>query len=71
MIKSDWSVVMSENPNLLSCEEFHRRIPELLGAGLDPTNHPHAKVCDDCRGLSEDLRRISEAARKMFPDEGP
>jgi hypothetical protein len=62
---------MTGDPKQLSCAEFQAQLPELIGAGGDPSTHPHLQHCPLCRALLSDLETIAEAARKLFPSVEP
>jgi hypothetical protein len=51
----------------ISCLEFQRQLPELVGSGVNFVAHPHLQSCELCRTLLADLESIAEAARQMFP----
>jgi hypothetical protein len=38
---------------------------------VDPSRHPHFKVCELCRALLAELETIAEAVRQLFPDLEP
>ncbi len=46
----------------LDCVTFQREVPGLVNTGADPFRHPHAQSCAQCRGLLEDIERISQSA---------
>lgn len=62
---------MTHDPYNMTCEEFHAKMPELIGAGEDIGAHPHVQNCALCRALISDLEAIAEAARQLFPVEDP
>ena len=62
---------MTEDRKDMSCEEFQSHLPELIGAGVDVSNHPHLLGCDLCGALFADLETIAAAARELFPVEDP
>jgi len=62
---------MTEDPNLMDCQEFQAQLPELIGAGGETALHPHLQNCALCRALLADLETIAEAARQLFPIEEP
>ncbi len=62
---------MTDNHKNMSCEEFQAHLPEMIGAGVDVSNHPHLLGCDLCRALFNDLETIAAAARELFPIEDP
>jgi hypothetical protein len=62
---------MTENRKDMSCEEFQSHLPELIGAGVDVSGHPHVLGCELCRALLTDLETIAAAARELFPVEDP
>jgi hypothetical protein len=62
---------MRKSVNNLSCVEFQRQLPDLIGSGESITDHPHIHSCRLCRALLADLEAIAEAARQMFPNEEP
>ena len=62
---------MSETLSKLSCETFQARLPDLIGSGVQMSDHPHFRSCDLCRALLSDLDTIAQAARQLFPIEDP
>ena len=58
---------MTENGNIMTCEQFQDRLPELIGSGENLDAHPHLQHCALCRALLTDLETIAEAARQLFP----
>ncbi|HEX8812630.1 MAG TPA: hypothetical protein VF742_11630 [Terracidiphilus sp.] len=56
-------------PEEMSCEEFQSMLPELIGSGIDVSQHPHLIGCELCRELLSDLEAIAEAARQLLPIE--
>jgi hypothetical protein len=62
---------MTENHKDMPCEEFQAHLPDLIGAGVDVSNHPHVLSCDLCRALLADLEAIAMAARELFPEVEP
>lgn len=58
---------MNDNRKTMSCAEFQKRLPELIGSGADMANDPHIASCELCRTLLSDLETIAEAARQLFP----
>ena len=58
---------MTQNANIIACEQFQARLPELIGSGENLANHPHLLGCPLCRALLADLETIAEAARQLFP----
>jgi hypothetical protein len=62
---------MTENRKDMSCEEFQSHLPELIGAGVDVSSHPHVLGCELCRALLADLEAIARAARELFPEVEP
>ena len=59
------------NAENMTCEDFQRKLPELIGAGEDINLHPHIESCDLCRALLADLEAIADAARQLFPTVEP
>ena len=51
----------------MNCADFQARLPELIGSGVDASEHPHIQNCELCRALLADLQTIAEAARQLFP----
>jgi hypothetical protein len=51
----------------MTCEEFHKLMPELIGSGDDIHLHPHIQSCELCRAFLADLEAIRDAARELFP----
>ena len=62
---------MTLDPKNMTCEEFQSQMPEMIGAGVDASQHPHVLSCALCRALLADLETIAEAARQLFPVEDP
>jgi hypothetical protein len=62
---------MTEDRKDMPCEEFQAHLPDLIGAGVDVSNHPHVLSCELCRALLNDLETIAAAARELFPVEDP
>jgi len=60
---------MSKRARKMTCEEFQRLIPELVNSDADPSDHPHAKACAECRQIAQELEVIAVAARKLFPEQ--
>jgi hypothetical protein len=58
---------MTQNAEIMACEQFQARLPELLGSGKNLDTHPHLRHCPLCRALLADLETIAEAARQLFP----
>jgi hypothetical protein len=58
---------MTQNAEIMACEQFQARLPELIGSGEILTNHPHLLCCPLCRALLADLETIAEAARQLLP----
>lgn len=58
---------MSGDPDKIGCAEFQARLPELIGSGANPADHPHFQSCDLCRALLADLETIAEAGRQLLP----
>lgn len=50
-----------------SCAEFQAHLPELIGSGVNVSEHPHIQSCELCRALLEELETIAQAARDLFP----
>lgn len=57
----------------MSCAEFQKVLPEIIGQGGDVANHPHLKTCHNCNDLVKDLLYIAEQAKLLLPmrDPGP
>ncbi len=58
---------MIDDSKDMTCEEFQSIMPDLIGAGVDASAHPHVMNCELCRALLTDLETIAEAARQLFP----
>jgi len=58
---------LTNDPAKMSCAEFQAQLPELIGAGVDASAHPHIRNCELCRALLADLETIAEAARQLLP----
>jgi hypothetical protein len=58
---------MTEDLSKMSCAEFQAHLPELIGSGVNASDHEHLQSCDLCRALLADLETIAEAARQLFP----
>jgi hypothetical protein len=56
---------MSEQQDVMSCEEFQSRLQQLIESGVRLYSHPHLKVCDPCRKFLIDLERIAEESRSQ------
>jgi hypothetical protein len=62
---------MTQDRKDMPCEEFQAHLPNLIGAGVDVSNHPHVLSCELCRALLADLEAIAKAARELFPEVEP
>ena len=62
---------MTGDLNKQDCVDFQSRLPEMIGAGQDLSQHPHIASCELCRALLADLTTIAEAARQLFPSVEP
>ncbi|MGD0832042.1 MAG: hypothetical protein ABR907_13955 [Terracidiphilus sp.] len=62
---------MNKPVNHAPCAEVQAQLPELIGAGVMITDHPHLHSCELCRALMADLDAIAQAAHKLFPIEEP
>jgi hypothetical protein len=62
---------MNTNTNLVSCVIFQAQLPELIGSGVNITDHSHLRSCINCRCLLNDLESIAEAARQLLSNEDP
>ena len=60
-----------KDPSDLTCREFQDLMTELIAAGEDASQHPHAQNCALCTALLADLQAIADAARELFPIEDP
>lgn len=60
---------MSRHVRKLTCEEFQSQLPELINSGSEPSEHPHAKTCANCRQIAQELESIADAARELFRPE--
>jgi hypothetical protein len=58
---------MNERIDPLSCAAFQAQLPDLIGSGESPSDHPHLQTCANCRSLLADLETIAAAARQLFP----
>jgi predicted anti-sigma-YlaC factor YlaD len=58
---------MNEDDKDMSCTAFQAQLPDLIGSGVNASDHPHLKNCELCRALLADLETIAEAARQLFP----
>lgn len=58
---------MTSSLNKTECADFQSRLPDMIGAGEDLSQHPHIMSCELCRALLADLETIAEAARQLFP----
>ncbi len=54
-------------PDPKSCAEFQAHLPELIGSGVNVSEHPHIRSCELCRALFDELETIAQAARDLFP----
>jgi hypothetical protein len=55
----------------MTCEEFQSQLADLIGSGVDASQHPHLQTCDNCRALLADLQTIADAAKQLLPIEQP
>jgi predicted anti-sigma-YlaC factor YlaD len=62
---------MTGDPKNMTCQEFQAQLADLIGSGIDVSNHPHLQTCDTCRALLAELETIAEAARQLLPIEQP
>jgi hypothetical protein len=62
---------MTGDDGKMSCADFQAQLPELIGSGVDVSNHPHLATCDRCSALLAELETIAEAARQLFPSVEP
>jgi hypothetical protein len=62
---------MSRKTNLLSCVIFQAQLPELIGSGVNVSDHSHLLSCVNCRCLLADLESIAEAAHQLLSAEDP
>jgi hypothetical protein len=60
---------MTQNGKQMSCQEFQSQLPDLIGSGMNISDHPHMKQCELCRALVAELETIAEAARQLIPIE--
>jgi hypothetical protein len=51
---------MSEDASQLTCEEFQRRLCELLASDELIEEHPHHKTCKTCRCLVRSFEEMIE-----------
>jgi hypothetical protein len=58
---------MTDDPKILTCQQFQDQLPELIGFGENLAADPHLEHCALCRELLADLETIAEAARSLFP----
>ncbi len=57
----------SDCKDAVDCEDFQRRLPELVAAGDGYLyRDPYLKNCAECRALAVDLETIAEASRDLF-----
>lgn len=62
---------MSGDRDNMSCQEFQSQLAEMIGTGVDVSNHPHLQSCETCRALLNDLQTIADAAKQLLPIEQP
>ena len=62
---------MSGDRENMSCQEFQSQLAEIVGSGVDVSNHPHLQNCETCRALLRDLQTIADAAKQLLPIEQP
>jgi hypothetical protein len=53
----------------LSCEEFQRKLPDIICSCERIADHPHLHNCELCRALLAALDVIAQAARELYPIE--
>lgn len=58
---------MNKKRDSMSCAEFQKQLPKMIGSGENAAAHPHAQRCELCRALVANLEMIAEAARNLFP----
>lgn len=58
---------MTSSADHSSCAEFQAHLPELIGSGVNVSEHPHIQSCELCRALLAELETIAQAARDLFP----
>jgi hypothetical protein len=56
-------MAINDKPESMSCSEFQDQLGEMIASGKDADNHPHARMCENCRSLLQDLKDIAEASR--------
>ena len=62
---------MSGDREAMTCQEFQAQLAEIVGSGVDVSNHPHLQNCETCRALLRDLQTIADAAKQLLPIEQP
>lgn len=62
---------MSGDRENMTCQEFQEQLAEMIGAGVDVSNHPHLRSCENCKALLKDLQTIADAAKQLLPIEQP
>jgi hypothetical protein len=58
---------MTTKTGKISCQEFQAQLPDLIGSGMNVSEHEHIQSCKLCGALLADLQTIAEAARQLFP----
>ena len=64
---------MSKDPSQFTCEEFQRRLCELLASDQPIEEHPHYKTCIVCRCLVRNFEEMIEntLGERLGTDDGP
>jgi hypothetical protein len=64
---------MSEDASQLTCEDFQRRLCELLASDEPIEEHPHYKTCMLCRCLVRNFEEMIEntLGERLGSDGGP
>ncbi|MBX6358583.1 MAG: hypothetical protein IRZ03_00740 [Acidobacterium ailaaui] len=55
----------------MNCAEFQEKLPELFESGVDVSNDPHVKNCENCAALVRDLEYIASQAKLLLPIHDP
>ena len=62
---------MTEDPKVMSCEEFDAHMSEMIATGQDIFTHPHVQSCELHKALLADLEAIARVAKDLFPEVDP
>jgi hypothetical protein len=60
-----------QDKETMNCAEFQAKLPELFESGVDVSNDPHVKSCENCAALVRDLEYIASQAKLLLPIHDP